>query len=99
MNYTIEKQGRSWAIMQGLRTVSLCVSLDQAQKRLEEINVDDKQKIILLEAELRLLRDWRDTWLNERTRVFKENDNLRQALSKVSSIISKVDLGQYKSTK
>jgi guanylate kinase len=99
MNYTIEKQGRSWAIMQGLRVVSLCVSLEQAQKRLEELNVDDKQKIILLEAELRLLRDWRDTWLDERTRVFKENDKLRQALSKVSSIISKVDLGQYKSTK
>jgi len=99
MNYTIEKQGRSWAIMQGLRVVSLCVSLEQAQKRLEEINVDDKQKIILLEAELRLLRDWRDTWLDERTRVGKENDKLRQALSKVSSIISKVDLGQYKSTK
>lgn len=113
MNYTIEKQGRSWAIMQGLRTVSLCVSLEQAQKRLEEVTMEekedyvsnakdyleDKQKIILLEAELRLLRDWRDTWLEERTRVFKENDKLRQALSKVSSIISKVDLGQYKSTK
>ena len=97
MDYTIEKQGRSWAIMQGLRVVSLCVSLEQAQKRLEEINVDDKQKIILLEAELRLLRDWRDTWLEERTRVFKENDSLRKALSKVSSIILKVDLGQYKS--
>ena len=115
MNYTIEKQGRSWAIMQGLRVVSLCVSLEQAQKRLEEVStemdeaekedyvsnakdyLEDKQKIILLEAELRLLRDWRDTWLEERTRVFKENDKLRQALSKVSSIISKVDLGQYKS--
>ena len=48
-------------------------------------------------TEIRLLRDWRDTWLDERTRVFKENDKLRQALSKVSSIISKVDLGQYKS--
>lgn len=60
--------------------------------------LEDKQKIILLEAELRLLRDWRDTWLDERSRVFKENDNLRKALSKVSSIISKVDLGQYKST-
>lgn len=60
--------------------------------------LEDKQKIILLEAELRLLRDWRDTWVDERTRVHKENDKLRQALSKVSSIISKIDLGQYKST-
>lgn len=115
MDYTIEKQGRSWAIMHGLRVVSLCVSLEQAQKRLEEVAnenaelekedyvsaakdyLEDKQKIILLEAELRLLRDWRDTWLDERTRVHKENDQLRQTLSKVLTIISKIDLGQYKS--
>ena len=117
MNYTIEKKGRSWAIMQGLRTVSLCVSLEQAQKRIDEIAnegdamekevyvlnskdyLEDKQSIHLLEAELRLLRDWRDTWVDERTRVHKENDRLRQALSKVLTIISKIDLGQYKSIK
>lgn len=116
IRYSIERQGRSYAIMQGLKVVALCVSVEQAYKRLEELTerdtkmqkedyvlnakdyVSDKDKIILLEAELRLLRDWRDTWLEERTRVFKENDKLRQVLSKVSSIISKVDLGQYKST-
>ena len=110
MNYTIEKQGRSWAIMHGLRTVSLCVSLEQAQKRLEEVRtemdevekedyvsnakdcLEDKQKIILLEAELRLLRDWRDTWVDERTRVYKENDQLRQALSDISFILTKASL-------
>lgn len=110
MNYTIEKQGRSWAIMQGLRVVSLCVSLEQAQKRLEEVAnksgelkkedyisaakdyLEDKQRIILLEAELRLLRDWRDTWVDERTRVYKENDQLRKALSDISVIITKASL-------
>jgi hypothetical protein len=51
--------------------------------------LEDKQRIILLEAELRLLRDWRDTWLEERTRVFKENDQLRIAISKISSIVIK----------
>lgn len=69
--------------------------LNELTIEIERVTKDFK----LLEAELRLLRDWRDTWLDERSRVFKENDNLRIALSKVSSIISKVDLGQYKSTK
>lgn len=69
--------------------------LNELTIEIERVTKDFK----LLEAELRLLRDWRDTWLEERTRVFKENDSLRQALSKVSAIISKVDLGQYKSTK
>lgn len=70
-------------------------------KLLNELTIEIERvtkEFKLLEAELRLLRDWRDTWLDERSRVFKENDKLRQALSKVSSIISKVDLGQYKST-
>lgn len=67
--------------------------LNELTIEIERVTKDFK----LLEAELRLLRDWRDTWLEERTRVFKENDSLRKALSKVSSIILKVDLGQYKS--
>lgn len=69
--------------------------LNELTIEIERVTKDFK----LLEAELRLLRDWRDTWVDERTRVHKENDQLRQALSKVLTIISKVDLGQYKSIK
>jgi len=46
--------------------------------------LEDKQRIILLEAELRLLRDWRDTWLNERERLHAQNDTLRQTLAKIA---------------
>ena len=46
--------------------------------------LEDKQRIILLEAELRLLRDWRDTWLNERDRLQADNDKLRQTLAKIA---------------
>lgn len=38
----------------------------------------------LLEAELRLLRDWRDTWLSERDRLQADNDKLRQTLAKIA---------------
>lgn len=38
----------------------------------------------LLEAELRLLRDWRDTWLSERERLQADNDKLRQTLAKIA---------------
>lgn len=132
MAYTIEKQGRSWAIMQGLRVVSLCVTLDQAKQRLQEVaeekkkmdytliesnKMEDKEDYKLnsqsylagyhacevaekelrsrLEDEVKLLRDWRDTWLPERTLVHKENDELRKALSKIRAIIVKINLAQY----
>ncbi len=52
--------------------------------------LEDKQRIILLEAELRLLRDWRDTWLNERDRLHAQNDTLRQTLAKIADEARKV---------
>lgn len=52
--------------------------------------LEAKQRIILLEAELRLLRDWRDTWLNERDRLHAQNDTLRQTLAKIADEARKV---------
>lgn len=46
--------------------------------------LEDKNKIILLEAELKLLRDWRDTWLSERDHLQADNDKLRQTLAKIA---------------
>lgn len=52
--------------------------------------LEDKQRIILLEAEVKLLRDWRDTWLNERDRLQAQNDTLRQTLAKIADEARKV---------
>ena len=93
IRYTIERGRDSWAIMQGLRTIAIFLTSDQAQKRLEELTNEEKDlemlakeehKIILLEAELKLLRDWRDTWLSERDRLQADNEKLRQTLAKIA---------------
>lgn len=51
--------------------------------------VAEKELRSRLEDELKLLRDWCDTWLEERTRVHKENDQLRTAISKISAVVVK----------
>lgn len=51
--------------------------------------VAEKELRSRLEDEIKLLRDWRDTWLPERTRVHKENDQLRMTISKISAIVVK----------
>lgn len=52
--------------------------------------LEDKEKIISLEAELKLLRDWRDTWINERDRLHAQNEMLRQTLAKIADEARKV---------
>lgn len=37
IQYTIEKVGDSWAIMHGLKTLVLCLTLDKAHERLKEL--------------------------------------------------------------
>lgn len=49
-----------------------------------------KEKIISLEAELKLLRDWRDTWISERDRLRAQNETLRQTLAKIADEARKV---------
>ena len=104
IHYTIERGRDSWAIMQGLRTIAIFLTSDQAQKRLEELTNEEKDlemlakeehKIILLEAELRLLRDWRDTWLSERERLQADNDKLRQTLARIADEAQKPYLMRY----
>lgn len=52
--------------------------------------LEDKEKIISLEAELKLLRDWRDTWISERDRLRAQNETLRQTLAKIADEARKV---------
>lgn len=54
--------------------------LNELTIEIERVTKDFK----LLEAELRLLRDWRDTWLSERERLQADNDKLRQTLAKIA---------------
>lgn len=49
--YTIERCGDSWAIMQGLKTIALCLTLDQAQKRLEKLTNEEKDLEMLTKEE------------------------------------------------
>lgn len=51
IHYTIERGRDSWAIMQGLRTIAIFLTLDQAQKRLDELTNEEKDLEMLTKEE------------------------------------------------
>jgi hypothetical protein len=51
IHYTIEREGDSWAIMQGLRTIAIFLTLYQTQKRLDEFTNEEKDLEMLTKEE------------------------------------------------
>lgn len=45
-------------------------------------------------TEIRLLRDWRDTWLTERELLYKRNDELRSVMAKIADMTRKTVFDQ-----